>query len=152
MPAPIRIRHATPADLPALVALEQCTFATDRLSPRQLRRHLTSLSALVLVAADRGGLLGSALLFFRRGSDIARLYSIAVADAARGRGVGAALLRAIERGARARGCTHLRLEVRCDNPVAIALYEKHGYRRFASISGYYEDGADAWRYEKNWSA
>ena len=31
---------------------------------------------------------------------------------------------------------------------AIRLYERRGYRRFAARRGYYEDGGDAWRYEK----
>lgn len=148
MPASFRIRSANRAALPALFALEQRVFSTDRLSLRQYRHHLSNPGARVLAATDRRGLLGTALVFFRRGSDIARLYSIAVDDAARGRGIARALLRAVERGARARGCTRLRLEVRQDNPAAIALYEKSGYRRFGMHAGYYEDGADAWRYEK----
>jgi ribosomal-protein-alanine N-acetyltransferase len=143
-----RIRHAMPADLPALVALERRAFTTDHLSPRQYRHHLGNPGALVLAAVDGTGLLGKAVVFFRKGSDIARLYSIAVDDAARGRGIASALLHAVERGARARECARLRLEVRKDNPGAIRLYEKLGYRRFGAIAGFYEDGADAWRYEK----
>ena len=42
----------------------------------------------------------------------------------------------------------LKAAARQDNPGAIRLYEKLGYRRFAAIAGFYEDGADAWRYEK----
>jgi ribosomal protein S18 acetylase RimI-like enzyme len=148
MPAAYRIRRAIPADLPALVALERRAFTTDHLSPRQYRHHLGSPTALVLAAVDAGGLLGKAVVFFRKGSDSARLYSIAVDDAARGRGIASTLLRAVERAARARGCTRLRLEVRQDNPGAIRLYERLRYRRFGAIPGFYEDGADAWRYEK----
>lgn len=149
MPHAYRIRSATIADLPALVALERRAFTTDHLSPRQYRRHIDNPSALVLAAVDATGLLGKAVVFFRKGSDIARLYSIAVDDAARGRGIASALLRAVERGARTHSCGRLRLEVRQDNPGAIRLYEKLGYRRFGSIAGFYEDGADAWRYEKS---
>jgi len=145
-----RIRRATPADLPALLALERRAFTTDHLSPRQYRRHVASASACVLAAVDASGLLGKAVLFFRRNSAGARLYSIAVADTARGRGIGEALLRACERAARARGCTRLRLEVRQDNAAAIRLYERLGYRRFGAHAAFYEDGADAWRYEKVW--
>ncbi|HST28116.1 MAG TPA: GNAT family N-acetyltransferase [Rudaea sp.] len=148
MPVAYRIRRAAAANLPALVALERRAFTTDHLSPRQYRYHLGNPGALVLAAVDSGVLLGKAVVFFRKGSDIARLYSIAVDDAARGRGIASALLRAVERGAHARGCTRLRLEVRQDNPGAIRLYEKLGYRRFGAIAGFYEDGADAWRYEK----
>jgi ribosomal-protein-alanine N-acetyltransferase len=142
------IRPATEADLDALVALERRAFTTDHLSPRQYRHHLHSPTAIVLAAVDGSGLLGKAVVFLRKHSDIARLYSIAVADAARGRGLGEALLEAAERAARSRGCRRMRLEVRQDNSAAIRLYERLGYRRFAARQGYYEDGADAWRYEK----
>ena len=146
--AAIRIRRATLADLDALVALEQASFTTDHLSRRQYRRHLRGDGALVLAAVERGALLGKALVFLRADTDIARLYSIAVADAARGRGLGAMLLAAAERAARARGAQRMRLEVRQDNGAAIQLYERRGYRRFGAHERYYEDGAPAWRYEK----
>lgn len=145
----VRVRNANAADLAALVALEQSAFTGDRLSRAQYRRHLASTSAQVLVAHDaEGPLLGSALLFFRHGSTLARLYSIATAPAARGRGIGAMLLAAAEAATQARHGRALRLEVRVDNAAAIGLYERAGYRRIGHYSGYYEDGADAWRYEK----
>jgi len=148
MPASLRIRPAKPADLDALVALERASFTTDHLSRRQYRHHLRSAGARVLVATDGTSLLGKAVVFFRRGSANARLYSIAVARAARGRGLGGTLLAAAERAARRRGSARLRLEVRRDNSAAIGLYEKLGYRRFGVYRHFYEDGADAWRYEK----
>ena len=148
MTSAFRIRRAKPADLDALVALERASFTSDHLSRRQYRRHLHSASAAVLAAIDATGLLGKAVVFFRRDSDIARLYSIAVADAARGRGLGEALLATAERTARRHGARRMRLEVRQDNGAAIRLYERRGYRRFGSYAAFYEDGADAWRYEK----
>jgi ribosomal protein S18 acetylase RimI-like enzyme len=137
------------ADLDALVALERRAFTTDHLSRRQYRHHIESESANVIAALDASGLLGKAVVFFRKNTAIARLYSIAVADAARGRGLGEALVHAVERAARARGSTRVRLEVRQDNGGAIRLYERLGYRRFGAYAGFYEDGADAWRYEKD---
>jgi len=143
-----RLRPAVPADRDALVALEDASFAYDRMSARQFRRHLASPTAAVLVAEDANGLLGSALVFFRTGSAQARLYSLATAAAARGRGVGRALLSAAESAARARRCRRFRLEVRQDNTAAVRLYETHGYQRIAALDAYYDDGASAWRYEK----
>lgn len=148
MSAAPRIRRATRNDLTALLELEHASFDHDRISRAQFRRHLDSASACVLVADDNGVVRGAALIFFRRGSLHARLYSIAIAHAARGRGLGAALLDAAEREARARGCDTLRLEVRTDNASAIALYEHRGYRRVALEPAFYENGADAWRYVK----
>lgn len=142
------IRRATIGDLDALVALENASFSTERMSARQLRRHLESLSAELLVATRERRIVGAALVFFRRSSRVARLYSIAVAAGERGGGLGAALLAAAEQAARRRGSRSVRLEVRRDNAAAQRLYERHGYRRFGLHERYYEDGEDALRYEK----
>ena len=142
------VRRATVDDLVALVELENASFAVERMSARQLRRHLHSASALIVVATAQRRLLGAAVLFLRSRSRVGRLYSIAVAAGARGRGVGETLLQAVERAAAKRGCDRLRLEVRVDNAGAQRLYERHGYRRFGLRRGYYEDGHDALRYEK----
>ena len=144
-----RVRRAAASDLDDLVALEERSFSSDRLSRAQYRRHLDSDSALVLVASANHHLfLGSAVLFFRKRSTVARLYSLATRPEARGQGVGAALLEAAATAARRRGSRALRLEVRTDNAAAIGLYERHGFRRIGRYAQYYEDGADAWRYEK----
>jgi ribosomal protein S18 acetylase RimI-like enzyme len=132
----------------ALVALEQRCFRSDRLSARQYRRHLKSAHNRVLVAQGDGSLAGSAVVFRRRGSRGARLYSIAVDPAMRGRGLGAALLVAAEQAARRDGADWMSLEVRQSNRAAVALYESRGYRRTAGLPGYYADGADGWRYRK----
>lgn len=144
--APPPVRTAGRDDLDALVALENATFDLDRISRAQWRRHLASPSARVLVAGSPAHLEGAAIVFFRRGSRKARLYSLAVAGTARGKGLGAALLAAAEAVAAGRGCREMRLEVRIDNAAAIALYTRHGYRRGERLPGFYEDGTDAWRY------
>ena len=46
----VHIRRATIDDLADLVELENSTFVIERMSARQLRRHLESLSAEILVA------------------------------------------------------------------------------------------------------
>lgn len=148
-PANVRVRSAELSDLDDLVALEEQSFTSDRLSRTQFRRHLDSESAKVLVASTGPHrFLGTAVMFFRKRSGVARLYSIATHRAARGQGVGSALLDAVEQLARRRRCRALRLEVRADNAGAIRLYERLGYRRLAALAKYYEDGADGWRYEK----
>lgn len=52
---------------------------------------------------------------------------IFVTEAARGMGVGTALLRAIIQEARAQGCADVRLDVIDTNPRARALYEREGF-------------------------
>ena len=144
----VRVRKAERGDLDALAALEHRVFATDRLSRRSLQRFLQSPSAEVIVAQDDTGLAGNAIVLFRPRSVIARLYSIAVAPAMSGRGVGAMLLAAAEAAALARGCRAIRLEVHVTNHAAISRYRKSGYREFGRLRRYYEDGGDALRFEK----
>jgi ribosomal protein S18 acetylase RimI-like enzyme len=147
--AAVRVRRAELSDLDDLVALEQASFDSDRLSRAQYRRHLDSETAQVLVAsANHRKFLGTAVVFFRKGSTLARLYSIATKPEARGKGVGSALIDGAERAARSHRCHALRLEVRADNLAAIRLYERLGYRCIGQYPAYYQDGADAWRYEK----
>jgi ribosomal protein S18 acetylase RimI-like enzyme len=146
------VRKAERGDVDALAALEHRVFATDRLSRRSLQRFLKSPSADVIVAQDDTGLAGNAIVLFRPRSLIARLYSIAVAPAMGGRGVGAMLLAAAEAAALARGCRAIRLEVHVTNHAAIARYRKSGYREFGRLRRYYEDGGDALRFEKRLDA
>jgi ribosomal protein S18 acetylase RimI-like enzyme len=142
------IRAALPADLAAIAALEAASFTTDRLTRRSIRALIGSPSARLAVAAHDGAVAGYALVLLRRGSSVARLYSLAVAAGESGRGTGHSLLAAAEAAALQAGRRALRLEVRADNARAIALYEDMGYRRIGERLHYYEDGMTALRYEK----
>lgn len=147
MPVPA-IRVAQPADLDALVDLENRCFHADRMSRRSYAAALHNPRAILLVSGMSSSLLAAAALFFRSNSSAARLYTIAVAPEARGRGLGATLLRACEKAARKRGATALCLEVNVRNKSALALYRKSGYGIRERINRYYEDGSDALRLEK----
>ncbi len=144
----VSIRRATINDLGDIIALENAAFRGDRISARQWRHHLESLSAGVLLAIRERRVVGAALLLFNRRHRIARLYSIAIAAEQRGRRIGERLLLAAELAARRRECRALRLEVRTDNAAAQRLYERNGYQRHGERHAYYEDGADALRYQK----
>lgn len=137
------------ADLEALLALEHATFDIDRISRAQWRRHIGSATATVLVAGRPGTVDAAAVVFYRRNTRIAHLYSLAVSAHARGTGLGGTLLAAAEADARARGSHTMQLEVRPDNASAIALYERRGYTRVARLHHFYEDGSDAWRHRKD---
>jgi len=61
-------------------------------------------------------------------ADVLLMDGICVAQAARGSGLGTALLSAIKQTARARGCSHVRLDVIDTNTRAHALYLREGFR------------------------
>jgi len=142
------IRPGRARDLDALLALENASFRSDRLTLRSFRRHLPGTRGLILVDVERGWIRGYVLLFFRAKSVVARLYSIAVDAEARGQGVGRRLLAAAERESVKRRRTVIRLEIRKDNAASLALFTGAGYRRFGETERYYEDGMTALRFEK----
>jgi ribosomal protein S18 acetylase RimI-like enzyme len=146
-PAP-GLRAATHSDIPELLRLETASFAGDRVSARSFRRWLAHKGALVLVIEDEGqpgNLSGYALVLWHVHGRVARLYSLAVDPAARGRGIGARLLDACAERARERGCEEFRLEVAEANEPALALYRRAGFGPFARRRAYYADGSDALR-------
>ena len=62
-----------------------------------------------------------------RARPILNIHDIAVAPGQRGKGVGQALLAAVENEARRRGCCKVTLEVRENNEVAKAAYLRAGF-------------------------
>lgn len=86
-----------------------------------------------------------ALVLWHAHGRVARLYSLAVDPAARGRGIGARILDACADEARQRGFQEFRLEVAEANEPALALYGKAGFEPFARRCAYYADGSDALR-------
>ncbi|BCP56048.1 N-acetyltransferase GCN5 [Kaistia sp. 32K] len=143
------VRPAGAADVDGLLAIEAACFDTDRITRRSFRKLVEAPTAAITVASLPDGRLGGyTLLLFRAGTGMARLYSIAVLPEMRGSGIGTALMAEAERTAFARDRFLLRLEVREDNEGAIALYGRLGYRRIGRYLDYYEDHADALRFEK----
>lgn len=169
----IVIRRGVAADIPALLAIEEQSFATDRMTRHNFRYAILKAKGVVLVAERQGGErsddwpedrsgnraseagnrpVAYGVLGFHARTPFARLTSFAVEPASRGRGIARRLLAALEDAAAAHGCAGLRLEVRADNAAAIALYSAGGYRRFAVYPAYYEDDMTALRLEKPLSA
>ncbi|MDF7808595.1 GNAT family N-acetyltransferase [Pontiellaceae bacterium B12219] len=146
--AAIYIRRVGLNRIDDLLALEESSFPTDRINRRNLRNLLRSESACCMGAYADGNLIGSLILLFRAGTRSARIYSLAVAEAVRGRGVGRKLMVRAEREARKRGSIKMNLEVRADNIPAMRLYEKLGFEKTAILPGYYEDGSPANKYRK----
>ena len=102
----------------------------ERLIPT-LREHPTTL--VLLAFADRTP-VGIAICFFGISTFQARallnVHDLAVLPEFRGKGIGRALLRAVEDHAIRRGCCKLTLEVQDDNSQAIGLYKDFGFGDF----------------------
>jgi ribosomal protein S18 acetylase RimI-like enzyme len=99
----------------------------ERVVP-MLRAHPTSLVLLALVADEP---VGVAVCFFGlstfRARPLLNIHDLAVLPEHQGKGVGPALLAAVEEHARRRGCCKLTLEVRDDNTRARRVYRRFGF-------------------------
>jgi ribosomal protein S18 acetylase RimI-like enzyme len=144
----LKLRPASPDDIDALIEIENAVFTADRISRRSFRTLISRPTAATIVAEDDGRMLGYAMILFRKGTGLARLYSIAVAPGSVGRGIARALLARAEEEALGHDRFLLRLEVREDNRRAIDIYRKAGYRRIGRHPDYYADGMAALRFEK----
>ncbi|OUE24021.1 tRNA N6-adenosine threonylcarbamoyltransferase [Clavibacter michiganensis] len=142
----VLFRPATLEDLGALMHLETTTFVSDAWSSDTMRGELTARHGWYAVAVDAGtgAVLGYAGVSCPRGMHAADVQTIAVAESARGRGIGRALLTRLVAEAHARGAREVLLEVRADNPVAQALYSSLGFEPIAVRPHYYQpDDVDA---------
>lgn len=79
----------------------------------------------------------------RRAKDVAYLQAIAVTETHRGRGIGKALLLAVERVAQRHGAEALELATSQANLSALELFLHSGYAIVSRKSRYYERGQDA---------
>ncbi|MDH5611995.1 MAG: GNAT family N-acetyltransferase/peptidase C39 family protein [Gammaproteobacteria bacterium] len=144
----INFSLATLDDVDALVVIENRCFDMDRMSARSFKRMIQKGNCDFIVARKAEMIVGYSLVLYHRGTHLARLYSFAVLPEARGQGIGEQLLQEAERRATLRDCIYMRLEVHQNNSGAIRLYKKLGYHPFGLFKDYYEDHADALRFEK----
>ena len=132
MPDGIQIRPPLPADAPALAALAgELGYPT---SPEALLGRLAALhptDAAVLVSTDANDLpTGWCHVEMRRTlvePTSALIVALVVGDGHRSAGIGAELLAAAERWARARGCQRLVVATRITRERAHQFYAREGY-------------------------
>ena len=132
----IEIRALTPVDWPAVeaiyaegIATRQATFETA--TPTWAEFDAGKLTSHRLVATDGDRVLGWAALSSTSERTCYRGVvenSVYVAEAARGSGVGRALMDALIAGARAAGFWTIETGVFPENEASVALHESLGFR------------------------
>jgi GNAT superfamily N-acetyltransferase len=124
----IEVRERHEADRPTVEA-----FLTERHSRRVARlgglENPLDHPALI---AERGGALAGVLTYVIGGDDC-EILTLHAAE--RGRGVGTALVRAVERLAAGRGCRRLWVLTTNDNVDALRFYQRRGFRLAELHSG-----------------
>lgn len=137
------VRRARVGDAEAIAAIWNeviretlATFTTEEKDPAVLAEQITGAPQRWHVAERDGRVQGFACYFqFRGGPGYARTmeYTIHLGAAARGAGLGRALLRAVEAEARAEGVHALYGGVSGANPQAQVFHERMGFARLAVL-------------------
>lgn len=144
-------RPLTPADLPALFALDQRCFPPGiAYSQREIREALRlAPHGFHLAAFARTTLAGFILTLRRAGRG--HVITIDVAPEFRRRGIGRRLLAAAEAFYRRAGARGMRLEAAADNAAAFAFYAGLGYRTVRVLPRYYTPRLDGVLLHKDWA-
>jgi predicted GNAT family N-acyltransferase len=134
--SPVVRRVEAPADLEACFAVRKEVFVGEQGVPEDIEYDGRDGDALQVLATDADGrALGTGRLLYGpdakdvTGGDpgVGALGRLAVLRAARGRGVGAALVRGIEEAARGAGLTAVDLHAQTH---ALGFYERLGYEAY----------------------
>jgi ribosomal-protein-alanine acetyltransferase len=136
------IRVAQPADLSAIMALEEEAFPpAERWSETAWGEEFGADNRLVLVDANgaelRAVATGQVVL------DTADVHRIIVAATHRRGGVGRGLLTALLDWAAQAGAEQVLLEVNASNEPAIDFYRSFGFHNLSFRADYYGPGSDA---------
>jgi ribosomal-protein-alanine N-acetyltransferase len=155
----MRIRRAIPTDIPALIALEKQSATAAHWSPEQYETVFSSEEPARVVLVVEGSSVEDSpiedarvhgFIVGRAVSEDWEIENIAVAGAARRRGLGTRLLEEFIGLARGRGAQSVFLEVRESNVAARRLYEKHAFVETGRRKRYYrqpEEDAIVYRSE-----
>ncbi len=141
----VAIEPASLRDLGALRKLEQICFPKDAWPLLDLVGVLSYPGVVRFKAVKVQQMVGFIAGDIRRLEGVAWVATVAVLPEFRGRGIGAALMRACEDHITV---NKIRLCVRPSNDVAIRLYERLGYSKVGEWSRYYQDGEAALVMEK----
>lgn len=137
------LRPAKLEDIKELYLLERNCFKESIILPRSFLYFITKAHAKVLLICFEKVICGYILILFRKNSNNARIYSIAVLPKYRGMGFGKVLFSAAEKLARKQKCNGITLEVRKTNYKAIKLYKQLAFTELKRIHHYYEDNMSA---------
>ncbi|MDM7913516.1 MAG: GNAT family N-acetyltransferase [Methanotrichaceae archaeon] len=122
--------------------IEGLCFPKETAFPPGMFAHLIRY-AITLVALENDIIVGFIIGFVSGGTGF--IYTLDVHPDYRRKGIGSMLISALEENLRADGAKRIRLEAALDNPAALVLYRKAGYREEEILRNYYGKGFHAVR-------
>lgn len=141
------VRRAEQRDLPQIVQIEGLCFPVDTAFPPGMFAYLIKYSISLVACQPEGRVLGFIMGYTSgRGGAV---YTLDVHPHHRRKGIGSRLIQALEEELHANGANAIRLETALENPQAMNLYRKAGYRERELVRNYYGWGRDAVRMWKH---
>jgi putative acetyltransferase len=140
----IDVRPTPVTDAEALRLIGESEAELSGLYPPEVRHafspdQLVAAGVRFVTAWEGGAAVGcGGFAPFHGYGELKRIFTT---RAARGRGVGRAVVGALEALARAEGLALIRLETGAASPDALALYERLGYARRGPFGAYAENGS-----------
>jgi ribosomal-protein-alanine N-acetyltransferase len=131
----VLVRAAAPADLPAILAIEQAAPTAAHWTAAQYRARLED--GYLLVAEREGKICG--FLCARIAAGEWEIENVVVKKGSKRQGVGDHLMRALLQKWDESAGSAILLEVRQSNVAARALYVKHGLSEVGRRRSYYRD-------------
>ncbi|MFO8133202.1 MAG: GNAT family N-acetyltransferase [Thermoplasmatota archaeon] len=136
------IRPVRYDDLPAVMAIAEDTLTLSY--TLDFFVGMWQLSPEHFLVAERDNTVAGFILGVVTDTASLRILLLCVTPQQQRQGIGSALLQHI--------CTsdlrHIHLEVRADNPGAIAFYRRHGFAITERLPDFYPDGTDGYRMEQ----
>jgi ribosomal protein S18 acetylase RimI-like enzyme len=140
------------ADLQTLYEIDQACFPPGvSYSREELARFIGRRNSKTWVAEEGETIVGF-LVGNREPGQVWHIVTIDVREQWRRRGVGTALMDAVEDWAAARGIKMLYLETAENNLAAHAFYAARGYEKVERLERYYANGTAAWIMVKRFKA
>jgi [ribosomal protein S18]-alanine N-acetyltransferase len=139
----MKIRRAEQKDLHFIVEIEGLCFPEETTFPPGMFVYLIRYAAALVASESDDKVVGFVMGYISgRGG---AFYTLDVHPTFRKKGVGSMLIQALEEELHALGAKAIRLEAALDNPEAMNLYRKAGYRGRELVRNYYGRGKDAVR-------
>ncbi|NOZ59146.1 MAG: ribosomal protein S18-alanine N-acetyltransferase [Euryarchaeota archaeon] len=142
----LMIRKFRPSDLQRVYEIEAQSFR-DPYHPLFLINLYELYGETFLVAEVDRRVVGYVIA--RKVNSKGHIIAIAVDPGFRCRGIGRALMLAVEEELKKMGVIELWLEVRASNTRAMRFYRRLGYSEKEVLKGYYNDGEDAVVFKKH---
>ena len=135
------IRKAELRDLGPALALDREAFGPDAWTVMDYAAVFSENSVKKFTAVSGGKFAGFGASEWDREQNAVCLMTLAVRPEFRGRGIGSALLKAMEEAFGTSSDVYLYVDI--ENETAVRLYRRAGYKQTGIIPSYYMNGHDA---------